>query len=94
MKAHERMRSKNKKDGLQKEEMVRLNYGSKLEENKKELPGIVKWADLISVKRNRVAFAVAVIGGIGCDLNGRDCDPEKGEDQRVLHAPIRKSPGR
>lgn len=54
----------------------------------------MKWADLISVKRNRVAFAVAVIGGIWCHLNGTDCDPQKGEDQRVLHAPIRKSPAR
>lgn len=54
----------------------------------------MKWADLIGVKRNRVAFAVAVIGGIWRHVSGTDCDPEEGEDQRVLHAPIRRSPAR
>lgn len=49
----------------------------------------MKWADLISVKRHKVAFAVAVIGGIWCHQGGRDGDPKKGEDERVLHAPMR-----
>lgn len=55
-----------------------------------ELPGIVKWADLIGVKRDGITFAVAVIGGIWCHRSGTDSDPENEEDQRVLHTPARE----